>query len=133
MAFVYVEVQVRGAKAAKSLRMLVDTGSTYMVLDPKLAEELGLLGTPYKVSLTLADGRRVEASLFLAEVVVAGRKGPVMVAAIPTPQPLLGVHALETLGFKVNPHTGQLEEISPEGGYLLVSSLRMGARTLHTK
>ena len=64
MAFVYVEVQVRGAKAAKSLRMLVDTGSTYMVLDPKLAEELGLLGTPYKVSLTLADGRRVEASLF---------------------------------------------------------------------
>jgi predicted aspartyl protease len=29
------------------------------------------------------------------------------------------VHALETLGFKVNPRTGELEEISPEGGYLL--------------
>ena len=111
----------------------MDTGSTYVVLAPKLTEELGLLETPYKVSLTLADGRRVEASLFLAEAVVAGRKGPVMVAAIPTPQPLLGVHALETLGVKVNPHTGQLEEISPEGGYLLVSSLRVGTRTLHTK
>jgi len=44
--------------------MLMDTGSTYVVLDPKLTEELGLLETPYKVSLTLADERRVEASLF---------------------------------------------------------------------
>jgi predicted aspartyl protease len=35
------------------------------------------------------------------------------------PTPLLGVYALETLGFKVNPRTGELEEISPEGGYLL--------------
>jgi len=50
-----------------------------------------------------------------------------MVAAFPTPQPLLGVHALETLGFKVNPHTGQLEEISPEGGYLLESLLSPSA------
>ena len=73
--------------------------------------------TPYKVSLTLAHGR-AEASLFLAEAAVSGQKGPVMVAAVPTTQPLLGVHALETLGFKVNPSTGQLEEISPEGGYL---------------
>ena len=127
MAFVYAEV--RGAKAVRSLRMLMAPSSTYVVLDPKLAEELGLLETPYKVSLTLADGRRVKAPLFLAEAVVAGRKGPVMVATFPTPQPLLGVHALETLGFKVNPHTGQLEEISPEGGYLLVSSLHVGART----
>jgi hypothetical protein len=28
------------------------------------------------------------------------------------------VYALETLGFKANPRTGGLEEISPEGGYL---------------
>ena len=37
--------------------------------------------------------------------------------------PLLGVYALETLGFKVNPKTGEIEEISPEGGYLLTAEV----------
>jgi predicted aspartyl protease len=50
---------------------------------------------------------------------VKGRRGPAFVAELNVPTPLPGVHALETLGFKVNPRTGELEEISPEGGYLL--------------
>ena len=37
--------------------------------------------------------------------------------------PLLGVYALETLEFKVNPKTGEIEEISPEGGYLLTAEV----------
>ena len=37
--------------------------------------------------------------------------------------PLLGVYALETLGFKVNPRTGEIKEISPEGGYLLTAEV----------
>ena len=88
-------------------------------LDPKTIEELGLLETPYIVELVLADKRKIKAKLFLAEVEVAGRRGPVFVAEVDTPTPLLRVYALETLGFKVDPKTGRLEEISPEGGYLL--------------
>ncbi|ADY02113.1 hypothetical protein VMUT_1912 [Vulcanisaeta moutnovskia 768-28] len=42
-----------------------------------------------------------------------------MIAALKTPISLLGVYALESLGFKVNPRTGELEEVGPEGGYLL--------------
>ncbi len=55
----------------------------------------------------------------MGEAKVKGRRGPVMIAALKTPTPLLGVYALESLGFKVNPRTGELEEIGPEGGYLL--------------
>lgn len=119
MGFVYVDVIVHGLKASKRVKMLVDTGSTYIVLSPSLVSELGLYETPYSVELTLADGRKVRAKLYLAEVEVEGRKGPAFVAELETPTPLLGVYALETLGFKVNPRTGKLEEISPEGGYLL--------------
>jgi predicted aspartyl protease len=119
MGFTYVNVTVRGMKASRDVRMLVDTGSTYIVLDPETIKELGLLETPYAVDLLLADGRRIRAKLFLAEVEVKGRRGPAFVAELNVPTPLLGVHALETLGFKVNPRTGELEEISPEGGYLL--------------
>ena len=120
MGFVYVDVKVRGSKSAKTIRMLVDTGSTYIVLKPEIIDELGLHETPYSVELTLADERKVKSRLYLAEVEVGGRRGPAMVvAASGTPIPLLGVHALEILGFKVDPTTGRLEEVSPEGGYLL--------------
>ena len=61
---------------------------------------------------TLVDKREVE---------VKGRKGHAFVAELE--MPLLGIYALETLGFKVNPRTGEIEEISPEGGYLLTAEV----------
>ncbi len=123
MGFVYVSVSIRGSKGVKTVKMLVDTDSTYIVLNPELVRELDFYETPYYVELTLAGGRRVRAKLYLAEVEVKGRRGPVLVAELNTPVPLLGVYALETLGFKVNPLTGELEEISLEGGYLLVTHI----------
>ena len=119
MGFIYVDVVVRGLESVETIRMLVDTGSTYIILDPKIIKRLKLLSTPYTVELTLADKRRVKARLFRAEVEVQGRKGPAFIAEVDTPTPLLGVYALETLGFKVDPTTGRLESIAPEGGYLL--------------
>ncbi|MDM7274732.1 MAG: retroviral-like aspartic protease family protein [Thermoprotei archaeon] len=119
MGFVYVDAIIHGMKGSKAIKMLVDTGSTYIVIDPRTISELGLVETPYKVKVTLADGSHVEVRLYLAEVEVKGRKGPAFIAELDTPTPLLGVYALETLGFKVNPRTGELEEMSPEGGYIL--------------
>jgi len=119
MGFVYADVIVHGIKGSKILRMLIDTGSTYIVLDPETISELGLIETPYKVKITLADRRASEVKLYIGEVEVRKRRGPVFIAELNTPVPLLGVFALETLGFKINPKTGELEEISPEGGYIL--------------
>ncbi|WP_054841683.1 aspartyl protease family protein [Vulcanisaeta distributa] len=119
MGHVYVDVTIKGRAGSRTLRMIVDTGSTYIVLDPDLARELGLVETPYTVELIMANGTREEARIYVGEAEVKGRRGPVMIAALKTPTPLLGVYALESLGFKVNPRTGELEEIGPEGGYLL--------------
>ena len=116
---VYVDVTIRGSQGSKTLRMLVDTGSTYVVLDPDTAKELGLIETPFTAELIMANGSRETARIYVGQAEVKGRKGPVMIAALKTPTPLLGVYALEPLGFKVNPRTGELEEIGPEGGYLL--------------
>jgi len=119
MGFVYIDVIVHGYRSSRSVRMLVDAGSTYIVLGSDVIKELGLYETPYAAEVTLADGRRIRTKLYLAEVEVKGRRGPTFVAELNTPTPLLGVYALETLGLKVNPRTGEIEEISPEGGYLL--------------
>ena len=118
VGYTYVDLIIRGKKS-KSVRALVDTGSAYIVLDPKTVSETGLLETPFNVELTPADKRRVRAKLYLAEVEAEGRRGPASVAELDTPTPLLGTHALETLGLKPNPLTGKLEVIGPQGGYLL--------------
>ncbi len=122
MGFVYTNVTIHGQKTSRLIKMLVDTGSTYIVLNQKTIEELKLWQTPYKVNLTLADKRSVEAKLFLGEVEVGQRKGPAFIAELDTPTSLIGVYALETLGYKINPKTGNLEEIAPEGGFLLATA-----------
>jgi len=88
VGYVYVDLVVRG-KASRRIRALVDTGSAYIVLDPKTISELGLFETPFEVELTLADKRRVRSKLYLAEVEAEGRRGPALVAEldVPTPTP----------------------------------------------
>lgn len=118
MGYVYAEITVKG-REKRSIRALVDTGATYLVLDQNTVKELGLSSTPYEVQLTLADKRKAQAKLYVAEVEAEGRKGPVMVAAMDVEVPLLGVFALESLGLKPDPLSGRLEVIGPEGGYML--------------
>jgi len=119
MGYVYVDVLIRGIKASRSVKMLVDTGATYMVVDEGLARELGLIELPYSVGMTLADKRRISARLYVGEVELKGRRGPTLMAAFDVPVPLLGLYALESLGLKPNPQSGEVEVIGPEGGYLL--------------
>lgn len=119
MGFVYVELVIKGLRNSVKVRALVDTGVSYITVNQGVVEGIGLIETPYTVDLTLADGRKIKGKVYVAEVEVKNRKGPAFIAIAPTPTPLLGVHALETLGFKVNPVTGELEEVAPEGGYLL--------------
>ncbi|KPV63180.1 MAG: hypothetical protein AOA66_0992 [Candidatus Bathyarchaeota archaeon BA2] len=118
MGYTYVDLVVKG-KVSRSVRTLVDTGSAYVVMDSKTIFEIGLHETPFQVELTLAEKRKVKAKLYLAEVEARGRRGPVFVAELDVPTPILGAYALETLGLKPNPVTGELEVVGPEGGYLL--------------
>ena len=86
-------------------------------MDSKIISETGLHETPFEVELTLADRRKAKAKLYLAEA--EGRRGPVFVAELDVPTPILGAYALETLGLKPTPVTGKMKVVGPEGGYLL--------------
>jgi len=118
VGYTYVDLVVRG-RISRSVRALVDTGSAYVVMDSKTISEVGLHETPFEVELTLADRRKVKVKLYLAEVEAEARRGPVFVAELDVPTPIVGAYALETLGLKPNPVTGKLEVVGPEGGYLL--------------
>ena len=109
MGHTYVMVYVEGARVGENVRMMVDTGATYIVLPPDLGERLGIVKFPRKIKTLLADKRVVECEFGTALIKIEDREAPATVILLDCPEPLLGVEALEALGLKVNPETGQLE------------------------
>ena len=108
MGRIAVRVIIRGRREHVG-EFLVDTGASFTFLPLSLAKEI-LYETPYMVEVKLGDGRRVRAKVFIGEVEIEGRRGPVRILAFPGAQPVIGVDTLETLGLRVDPTTGKLEK-----------------------
>jgi len=102
-------VHLEGAKTGERIRMLVDTGATYLVLPPSIGERLGIIEFPRKAKTILAGKRVVECEFGTALIQIEDREAPVTVILLDCPEPLLSAEALEALGLKVNPETGRLE------------------------
>lgn len=109
LGHIEVEAQVTGLKSTKTVRMLVDTGSTYLVLPPSLTEYIGAVRLPFKTKASLANGQELSAETTVVEVEVEKRRVPAIALVMETKEPLLGVEALEAMGFKIDPTTGKLE------------------------
>lgn len=105
-----VRLKVYGADGkALELEALVDTGATFTKVPNSIASALRLKAA-YETEVELADGRRINRVLALAEVELEGVRRPVLVAiGEEGERPLIGYTTLENLGFKVNPLTGELE------------------------
>lgn len=116
MGHVSVDLHVRGTKGEVKLeKVLVDTGATYTVLPLKVLKDVGAVKTPHPIAVELADGRRVKADVYVATVEVNGREGPALILNFKNAKTVLGVQALEALGLRVDPTTGELEATRPKG------------------
>ena len=107
MGHVYHRVEL-AAVHEEELTILVDTGATYSLIAPALADRLGVARLPRKQTVILADGRRIEAEVGLVMVRVVDRSAATTVIIADCDEPLLGVEALEALGLAVDPTTGSL-------------------------
>jgi clan AA aspartic protease len=121
MGHVYQRVKLSAANE-ETLSILVDTGATYSLISPALADRLGVVRTPQRRPVTLADGRHMEAEYGTVMVQIGDRTAPSTVLIADCPEPLLGVEALEVLGLAVDPATGTLV---PTRSY----TIRMGGTT----
>lgn len=77
-------------KKEKRLKILVDTGSTFIVLPPELAEEIGLPRSPRKVKVRLTSGAEAEAEPGTVIVNIDGREAPATALILAGAEPLLG-------------------------------------------
>ena len=109
MGHVYVQVSLRGPKKAKSVKMLVNTGATYLLIPSRLADELGAIKLPGRILTSYANGGREELEATAVMIELEGRVGGAIALIGASEEPLLGVEALEALGLKVDPSTGRVE------------------------
>ena len=104
MGEVTADATVRGPRGASAtLRLVVDTGSTYTWIPAKVALQLGI--QPLEIAtFYLADGRRVRRRLGEAEVQLLGRHGTrFVVFARKGDANVIGVDTLQGLLLQVDP------------------------------
>jgi aspartyl protease family protein len=108
-SWVNIEISDLERKHAKTADALVDTGATLTTLPKKLADELGIRPTSQEQVSTGAG--TIKVSRGQAWIKVNGKEGPfsIWISEI-IDEVLLGVVVLESLGFKVDPTTGRLQE-----------------------
>jgi len=116
MGFVRTRLEIADPTRAKLLNLdfLADTGSWYTVIPPRVADELGVKPVTRTRVLT-ADKREIEADIVVVVVRGLGREAPVFAATIESPEPMIGVEALEALGLAVDPTSGELKPTRPYG------------------
>ncbi len=108
----------RDSDHLEEVTFFVDTGAFYTMLPPRLRNLLGI-ETTLRVPVITADSRVVQVRLGVAYLRIEDRAGGVPVGEMEVPEPLLGVTALEALGFKVNAVEGRLERDRPYGPAVL--------------
>ncbi|GAB6948297.1 hypothetical protein JCM16161A_24270 [Vulcanisaeta sp. JCM 16161] len=116
MGYVRVKGVIGNADRSRvrEVDFLVNAGAFYTVINPNLAEDLGIKPMA-SIRLRLADGREIAASLSLAYMRFLDRDGVFPVIILESPEPLLGVVTLEGLGLRVDLTTGRLEYSRPYG------------------
>ncbi len=105
---VYAQVTVRGPRARRRKRLLVDTGSTYTWLRSSLLHELGV--KPFaEDSFETIDGSEARRSIGEALVEYEGDiRTTIVVFAGEREAQVLGLYALEGLGLEVDPRGRRL-------------------------
>ncbi len=99
----------------RDVEFMVDTGAFYTILPPDVFDDLGI-EIRHRERVVTADNRVLTIELGSAHIEIEDRAAAILVGKMNVPAPLLGVSALEALGFKVNPLDGTLEPARPFPG-----------------
>jgi predicted aspartyl protease len=113
MGYVKARVKLcnpRDESMCDELELLVDTGSTYTWIKRGKLARLGVKGTGRRLFRTIGN-RTIERKIGEAVVERLGRRAAtIVVFAEERYNEVLGLHALEGLGFEVDPVTRELWE-----------------------
>ncbi len=121
MGHIHQRVKLSAEKTV-TVPMLVDTGATFSVIPEALARALGIKRLRRRrLTITLADGRRVKLDPAVAIFRIGEREAPATILVGDVVEPILGVETLEALGLTVDSGKRRLAPSRPYavrlGGY----------------
>ncbi len=124
MGHVYANARVF-ARRSVTLRFLVDTGATYTIVAPSVAQQVGATPLPKRFRVSLADGTVRNLKACTLGIQTCGRTAPMTALLLPGGDaPLLGMETLEALGLRVNPTSRKLEPSRAHAALLVSVRLR---------
>ena len=109
MGRTFVEATITGPKASKEYNFLVDTGASLMGLPMDEIENLGLTPVPNGRRAFITATGTMELDTYIITGTVRKRGFSTMV--MQAPLPLMGYEMLQSMRFRVNPVTEELEEV----------------------
>ncbi len=114
MGATYVDVTIRNPADRRrnwTGRFLVDTGAFDSLVPRRRLEEIGLQPVGQR-DYVLADGKSIALDIAVAEIEFEGEiVGGTVVYGEEAAEPLLGVTALESGGFEVDPRNEELKRL----------------------
>jgi len=113
MGHTYADITIYGRDStrSKSIRLLVDTGSTYTWVGSKLLRELAIQPLKEREFRTV-EGRKPRRRVGEALIEAFGEKATtIVVFAEKNDARVLGVHALEGLGLQLDPTANKLKKV----------------------
>src|SRR5438309_7499309 len=115
MGHTYADITIYGRDStrSKSIRLLVDTGSTYTWVGSKLLRELAIQPLKEREFRTV-EGRKPRRRVGEALIEAFGERATtIVVFAEKNDARVLGVHALEGLGLQLDPTANKLKKVRP--------------------
>jgi len=129
MVVVRAKTVIRGSRGSAEELALVDTGSTYTLIDRALAQEVGARFVDRRIKVIVANGHEVAGDLAIVdELTVEGKALPfahVLVLDFPaelaerlerlglSKRVILGLLTIEALGLAPDTATGGLRKVGP--------------------
>jgi clan AA aspartic protease len=108
MGFTKVTVLLRGPKGSERVELLADTGALLTSVPREILERVGIV--PFGKRKLKTYGGTVEREVGAAEIEYEGvRIGTTVIFGEKGDEPILGVTALEALGYEVDPVTKKLK------------------------
>ncbi len=107
----YATVKIKGSKGSQKRTLLVDTGSLYTWVDGRLLRRIGVAPGRKRVFRTISGEVTRPVGEALLEL-LGERSTSIVVFGEEVDAQVLGAHALEGLGFEVDPTTKTLRKAS---------------------
>ncbi len=123
MGMTYATVEITGNKGSQKLTLLADTGSSYTWVDKNLLSRIGVEPGGERVFRTINGEVTRPVGEALLEL-LGERSTSIMVFGEEGDAQVLGTHALEGLGFEVDPTTKTLRKVTKFFAYQAAPLLR---------